>query len=434
MKTSIFGNASHCALLCSLCATFAFRAHGADVAAVQVHGSISATASYSDTYNFLGKTRDQLDLNLVDIALNGTHRFDSGLRAGAQLYAYQIGSFSDITVDWASLDYSFSPMLGARVGRNKVQMGLYNDSQDLDAVRTFASLPFTFYPKTYRAITSSIDGLTLYGNVPLGQAGTIDYQVYGGTKEDIDGANPFIRGINNLAQYDQWHVNRGVYGGAVFWNAPLEGLRIGYSYFATPKNRLRGVLSSMSQMHGAYLGLARSVDAALGAGAWDKSGLFAGTPVSSVDIRTQFHLLSAEYTWNKWLFAAEYKRHDNSNGLVYTPALARLGRPTVANYSAYNEEYYGMVTYQATRQLGLGLYYSKEQLDRNVSSASSDPLKHTKDWAAAVSYALNDAWIFKFECHQIDGLSLVYSAGDDNRTSGLDPRWTYLVVKSTFSF
>lgn len=402
-----------------------------DAGPIAVHGSVSVTASYSDTYNYLGDTRDQLDVNLLDLVLNGTHRFDNGLRVGAQIYAFTIGDYDEITLDWASLDYSFTPAFGIRFGRNKMQYGLYNDSQDLDAIRTFASMPWPAYPKPYRAVTASMDGLTLYGSIDMGKTGSLDYQLFGGAKESINGDSPFIGGINNLARYDSCDFKRGVYGGALFWSTPIDGLRVGYSYLETPKNVLDGVVNEMEYMRGSYHALAKQVDAGFGAGTWDHSGLFAGTAIHS-HVKAQLHALSAEYTHDKWLLAAEYKWRDEGDGQITVPAIGALGLPITSSFAYHYEQYYGMVTYQATDQIGCGLYYAYENTARG--SSANNPLTTAKDWAAAISYAPNEYWVFKVEGHLVDGRSLIYSAGDDNRANGTDRTWTYLVLKTTFSF
>lgn len=406
-------------------------ARAIDAGGIDIHGSISVTAGYSDTYNYLGDTRDRIDLNLVDIVLNGSHRFESGLRAGAQVYAFSIGDYREITLDWASLDYSLRTWFGVRLGRNKIQFGLYNDSQDLDAIRTFASMPWPAYPKPYRAVTASMDGLTFYGSIDLNKAGTLDYQVFGGAKESIDGDSPFIGGINNLAQYDQCEFKRGVYGASLFWETPFEGLRLGYSYLETPKNVLNGVVSEMQYMRGTYLALAMGVDEAYGSGTWDDSGLFAGTAITS-HTKARLQAISAEFTRGKWLLAAEYKWRDEIDGEITVPAIGALGLETTNSFAYHYEQYYGMVTYQMTDQVGCGVYYAYENTARG--SSSSNPLTTSRDWAATISYAPNEHWVFKVEGHFVDGRSLVFSAGDDNRTSGTDKTWTYLVVKTTFSF
>lgn len=399
---------------------------------VVVHGSISATASYSDTYNYLGDTRERLDLNLVDIVLNGTHRFDNGLRAGAQLYAFKIGGYSDIQIDWASVDYSFNQAFGVRAGRVKLPLGLYNDSQDLDAVRTFASLPLTFYAKTFRAITASLDGASVYGNVSLNKAGSLEYQAYAGLKQDVDGEAPLLKGSTNVAKYSEWDFKGVVFGGSLFWNTPIEGLRIGYSYMDATKSTLPGQMARREDMHGYSLATANLVDARFGAGAWDAQ--FAGTPSSIEDLDFKESVFSAEYTKDKWVLAAEYKLIDLTDGKYSAPVLARLGMPATQNYQSYVEEYYGSVSYQATEKVGLGVYYGFENASRKTAGAGSNPATYTKDWAGAVSYAVTGNWVVKAEVHLMDGRSQIFVAGDDNRASGTDNKWTYLVLKSTFSF
>ncbi len=403
-----------------------------DAGGIDVHGSISATASYSDTYNYLGDTRKTLDLNLVDVVLNGTHRFDNGLRVGAQLYAFKIGGYKDIQVDWASLDYSFTQAFGVRAGRVKLPLGLYNDTQDLDSVRTFASLPLTFYAKSFRAITASLDGVSLYGNVSLNKAGSIDYQVYGGYKQYVKGDAPLLKGSVNVAKYDKWKFDGPIFGGSIFWNTPIEGLRLGYSYMDATESTLPGQMAYKAEMHGYALATANMVDTALGAGTWDAS--FAGTPSSISDIKFEETVYSAEYTKGKWLLAAEYKLIDLTKGKFNAPVLARLGMPAVQAYSSFVEEYYGAVTYQATDKLGLGVYYSHENAARKTAGSNSNPGTYTKDWAAAVSYAVTENWIVKAEVHLMNGRSQNWVAGDDNGASGTANNWTYLVLKSTFTF
>jgi hypothetical protein len=62
--------------LIGLC--LAATTHASDMGGVAIHGSVSATASYSPDYNYLGDTKDSLDLNQTELILNGTKRFDNG--------------------------------------------------------------------------------------------------------------------------------------------------------------------------------------------------------------------------------------------------------------------------------------------------------------------------------------------------------------------
>jgi hypothetical protein len=283
-----------------------------------------------------------------------------------------------------------------------------------------------------RALTSYADGADLYGNVSLNSFGSLDYQIYAGRVDDMKKDSPLLRGISGLIQFDNLHLPDGLFGASVFWNTPLDGLRVGYSFREIPTGQANGFLSSSSQIHGSDLAMVNMVDGIMGAGTWDNSGHFAGTAVRS-ESRMQHQVLSAEYTYDKWVFAAEYKIVDSTDSHIYSSAFASLGIP-IASASTYSENYYGMVTYQATKKIGLGVYYSYENTARKASGSSSDPTLYTKDWAAAISYALTDAWVIKLEGHLMDGRSFVNSAGDDNSANGTDNQWTYFIVKTTFTF
>ncbi|TVR53075.1 MAG: hypothetical protein EA425_03920 [Puniceicoccaceae bacterium] len=403
-------------------------AHGAP----SVHGSVSAALSYSDTYNYLGNTRKNVDLNQVDVILNATHRFDSGLRVGAQIYAFKLGSFKDLTLDFANLDYSFDETFGLRAGRIKLPIGLYNDSQDLDAIRTFASLPLGFYPKTLRAVTASLDGALAYGRIGLGGAGTLDYQVFGGAKESISGDTPFLRGFSGLNQVERWKVRGFNYGGAFFYEPPIDGLRIGYSYTRVNDNRVFGHLGRTDLLTGDDLATALMVDQMLGAGTWDFSGMFAGTSTLIDNLDVTFRVLSLEFMYDRWLFAAEYKLLDLYDGNIHLPAMALLGQPVDQPLRSAATEYYGMVTYQATDQIGVGAYYAYSLGNRHASGASSNPNQRTHDYALAVSYAPTPSLILKLEGHYLDGRSFI--GGDGQANPATDRTWTYFIFKSTFSF
>jgi predicted porin len=348
-------------------------ASAADVGGIAIHGSLSATASYSDQYNYLGDTRDSLDLNQTELILNGTKQFDNGLKAAAQIYAYELAGYEDLTIDFANLDYSFRQEIGVRVGRNKLPAGFYNDVQDLDQVRVFASLPLNFYPRTFRAISASYDGGALYGNVPAGKAGSLDYQVFGGVGRQLDEEMPFMESVGATKL-----VPGTTYGFALAWNLPVDGLRAGYSY-----QRLPGIDIEL------------------------------GFPRADVDYVNQ--IASVEYTRGKWIVTAEYKHVEIDNEVT--------NFPVPASHSEEDHSYL-QVTYQATDKLGLGIYYAYS----DFSDSGVD-----RDTAFAACYALQPWWLVKAELHLMDGINNLDNAGDPNPGAS-DDTWNYLVLKTTLSF
>jgi hypothetical protein len=181
------------AVIVVACSVLSARA--VDVGGIAIHGSLSTTASYSPEYNYLGDTKDSLDLNQNELIVKGTKRFENGIKLAAQLYAYELAGYEDMTVDFANLDYSFRQEIGVRVGRNKLPSGFYNEVQDLDQVRVFASLPLNFYPRAGRAFGASYDGAAVYGNIPAGKAGSLDYQAYVGMMQPLDEDMPFMKGL-----------------------------------------------------------------------------------------------------------------------------------------------------------------------------------------------------------------------------------------------
>jgi len=173
-----------CAILGALLCSASLRAF--DIDSIPIHGSVSETAAYSDKYNFYGATDDRFHIIQSELTVNGAYRFENGIRTNVQVYAYKLDGTSDLTLDLATVDYSYRDWLGIRVGRNKHVSALYVESMDVDQIRTFASLPIGYYPRSYRALQGTTDGLTLYGNIKIGKSGgSFDYTAFIGRTDTI---------------------------------------------------------------------------------------------------------------------------------------------------------------------------------------------------------------------------------------------------------
>ena len=357
-------------IACLLAAPVA-KLSAVDMGGVAIHGSLSETAAYSDQYNYYGSTDKKLNIIQEEVTLNGSYRFGNGLRASAQVYAYKLDGYEALDLDFANLDYSFCQAFGVRVGRNKLPSGFYNDVQDLDQVRTFASLPLNFYTRSFRAIGSYLDGISLYGNIGLKQAGSLDYQVFYGEVNPLDANLPLMKhfGATQLNPKD-------VYGTALVWNAPIDGLRFGYSYEELPK--------------------------------------IEATSVVPLDIDYNVQALSAEYSWGKWVATTEYKKIRSHS---FIPLFS-------ATTISHEDEWYVQLTYQATDKLGVGAYYCRSFFEGQGND---------NDIAVAASYAIQPWWLVKIEAHDMEGINNLGVAGDVN-TGASDKRWGYYVLKTTVSF
>jgi hypothetical protein len=253
-----------------------------------------------------------------------------------------------------------------------VPLGFYNEVQDLDQVRTFASLPLNFYPRSLRAINAYYDGVTLYGNLSTAGAGSFDYQVYAGFGQEVDEDMPFMRGLGAVG------LKADTVGGlALTWNTPVDGLRVGYSFQMLP-------------------------DLAIDL----------GFPKTEVDYRA--HVLSAEYTRGKWVFTSEYKHLTAESEVTNLP---------VPKTKQDEDQIYGQVTYQLNDKLGLGAYYAHSNYDTGTDH----------DTAFVAAYAIQPWWLVKAEVHFLDGINNLDDAGDLNPGAN-DDTWTYFVLKTTVSF
>lgn len=399
-----------------------------DAGGIAIHGSLSATGAYSDKYDYYGDTAESFDVIAQELTLNGTYRFENGLRAAAQIYAYDLAGYGDLTLDFATLDYSFNEYVGVRAGRNKLPQGMYGEVQDLDQIRTFASLPLNFYPRGLRSLSAGYNGLGLYGSAALGKAGSLEYQVFGGWMSNIDGESPFAKGLASITTADGADLDK-VYGGSLTWNAPIEGLKFVYTHNYLPSLVLNSRVQTRAGLveTGYSTQAADQIDFFYGAGTWDYSGLFAGTSGSSeVDVTVK--VFAVEYTRNKWIAAAEYKLSENE-GITSLPALGVNRSPVESE----EQSWYAQVTYQATDKLGVGVYYAQSDFDPDNKDPIDDKYTTVDDLALGASYALTDNWLIKVEGHAMDGLAKLNIVGDRN-LGATDPKWSYFVVKTTFSF
>lgn len=403
-------------------------ARALDVSDLSIHGSLSTTESESDKYNFYGDTADSFDNNIREVTINGAYRWSDGIHAAAQFYGADVDGLSTLDLDFATVDYSFSPAFGIRVGRNKDALGLYGDSQDLDQVRTFANLPLGVYPRNTRTLCYT-DGMGFFGSVRAGKAGSVDYSLYGGRVEPIPGDALLVRSSSGLTAVDRLTVPF-VAGAWVVWNTPIDGLRIGLTALEIPHLGEQGHLATEQSATAPGMTFSATpleIDDFYGAGAWNY--LFAGRPLAATG-SAAYQYASIEYSVGKWVLASEYRQQPTS---IHS-TIPSLGIQNQYS-STFEIDGYVMATYQATSKVGVGAYYGYTNTDTKDSTATPADWRIERDAAAVVSYAPFSWWLLKVEFHEFNGLGLVNTAGDYNPnapTAG--NRWDYLVLKTTFSF
>ncbi len=148
---------------------------------ISVHGFGSLGFLNSSNNNYLMESRGgSFDFN--EIAFNAMFDVRDDLRVGAQIFVGDMGDYGNYEprLDWGYVDWRPKNWLGIRGGKFKRPNGLYNETLDVDAARTFILLPQSVYSYQYRDFFLATTGVGGYGNVNLGSGGDVDYQIYYG--------------------------------------------------------------------------------------------------------------------------------------------------------------------------------------------------------------------------------------------------------------
>src|SRR5271157_137917 len=119
---------------------------------VQVHGFVSEGFAYSNDNNYLTMDTSK-GSSFTDGGVNISTQLTDKFRVGAQIYDRNIGQLGKWhpQLDWAYGDYKFKDWFGVRAGKVKTVLGLYNDTQDMESLHTWAILPQSTYPLDVRA-------------------------------------------------------------------------------------------------------------------------------------------------------------------------------------------------------------------------------------------------------------------------------------------
>jgi hypothetical protein len=373
---------------------------------VEIHGFASEGGFLSTSNEYIGSSsRGSLKLAEVGIALS-TEVTDR-LRVGAQLFARDFGTFEDAPrFDWAFLDYRFRAWLGLRAGIIRMPFGLYNEYSDVDAARASILMPQGVYPFRNRDVLLSHRGFDVYGSQRLGDAGELEYQAWLGTL-NIPANALVVAGGATLDAIDPRYVT----GAQVFWQPPLDGLRIGAT-------ALRASIDFK-------LTLPPSTVAAL-----IMAGLVPADYKGAVVVSQRpdtWVIGSAEYAHDRWMFAAEYGRafkHQRTS----LPAIFK-------SFDEDSEQFYVMASYRQSPRLEVSSYYSVHHLDAN-DRHGRDPryaerfFAFQRDLAATARVDVNDRWLWKLEAHFIDGTADLEMASNPRP----DRYWGLFLLRTTVSF
>ena len=388
-----------------------------ELPSVDIHGFVSTGYMESNENNYLAPTEEGT-FEFNEVGINFSSNLTEYLRLGTQLFAYNLGEYGggDVNIDWAYGDIHKYDWLGLRIGKIKMPLGLYNQSRDIDAVRTWILLPQSVYPETLRPFTLANWACDIYGIIDLNAAGSLEYESFLGSTS-VDHEDPVINGLFLTAMDSVMASFPGLptvgiisknarldytFGGRVIWNAPLlDGLRLGGSW-----GRAKALFDMSFQS---------PLGAGHGNGAW------------SAEMMVTIWSLSAELQWEHLTLAGEYQRFDKPATNVLS--VSELMSSSSMIEPSHEENYYVSAEYLFYDCFTVGSYYSVHYPNRHDKDSSAR--QYQKDWAITTRYDFNDYWLAKLEFHKIKGNAQV-SLRDN--PEGLEDDWCLILAKVTFSY
>lgn len=171
-----------------------------DLGNLQIHGFATQGFLFSSNNNYLTMNSSSGSLQWTEGAISVTDPLTDNLRVRMQLHMYQMGQLGGpgVLIDWASGDYKVNDQLGFRAGRVKIPQGLFNDSQDVDALFLWILLPQAMYPVDNRDFDLALLGGEVYGSFGLSKrGGRVLYRGYIG-EDYLDAHGGYML---QLAQY-----------------------------------------------------------------------------------------------------------------------------------------------------------------------------------------------------------------------------------------
>jgi hypothetical protein len=383
--------------------------------AIQVHGFGSQGFAFSNQNNYLTMQTSKGSFAMTGFGINASTQITDKFRVGAQLFDQNLGKLGNWKpeVDWAMADYRFAGWFGVRGGKVKSVLGLYNDTEDMEFLHTWALMPQSMYPMDVRGDTIAHVGGDIYGKIPIKKLGSFSYTVWGGKRMN-DSEGGYLYGLStssrvtnpdgsfryvtsstkNITSYDG-----PVFGTDLRWNTPLKGLLAGFSYM-NQDITAKGVYIKPTTI-----------------------------PYQLATLKNPLYAFYTEYTFNNLKLACEYRREVKIS--VFN---APTGSLIPGNENARSG--YISAAYRFSKWLEIGAYHSR--YIANWSTNHDDPMNHIYDQVVTARLDFPKSLDFKVEGHFIDG-AMINSALDRGfyaapNPSGLKPKMNMLAMRLGYQF
>lgn len=379
---------------------------------IQIHGYATQGFLYSTQNNLFTTSSSDGSPAWTEAVVNVTAQPIPKLRVGVQARYFLLGNFGNaITLDWAAADYKENDHLGVRFGKVKTPSGLFNEIQDIDPSYMWCVLPQGIYPISSRNSTLSHIGGVVYGSFNRSRRlGTLEYRGFGGERVLASDDGYFVNMRESGIDYPNGMTGV-MYGAALHWKTPFDGLMIGASDFKDTKWTY--ALTDTASVTVPGVGTI--------------PGPFNGTNIMQpLNVPEYF----ARYEKNKIMVAGEFGRLPyNVASDIVVPTLVQYGYPYLQTTTRSDQRsWYGMATYKVSDKLTAGVYQS-QSVNHEIPLG---PARYSKDWAISGRYDFDQYLYAKAEQHFIDGTELGYDA--NLNPNGLKPDTRLTILKLGVSF
>jgi len=391
----------------------------ADDMGIDIHGFISQGYIKTTHNNFYGDTMGG-SLEFNEFGINFAKEPTDNLRVGLQILARDFGSNGDdeLTIDWAFGDYRWKDWLGVEIGKIKTPKGLYNETRDVDMLRTYIFLPQSVYSEILRDTDLGLLGAGVYGDIHLNAGGLLSYQLIYGT-QNIPANESVSQALQGTTAYTTPIVNDSIdvetkYVIGLVWDTPLDGLRLGATYDNSP-----------------ILATAHATKTV--------AGLFDEGDIILADFdKYQNTVVSAEYTVGNLLLVGEYIRTAKKFLITFSGVPHEKG-------DTISDGWYLGSSYQIAGWFHLGGYYSEsykntdDREGKTINKPGND-IPHRgyfKDACLTTNFIVNEYWNIKVEGHRFTGtyrIGALDQVPDANGKVFAHKGWNLFAAKITFSF
>jgi hypothetical protein len=373
-----------------LSSLLAARAQSLDEMNLQFHGYVTQGFVYSTNNNWNTTDSTSGSPAWSEAVVSITSQPSPKLRVGAQARYYLLGQYGNqITLDWASADYTVNNKFAVRAGKVKSPTGLLNEIQDVDPAFIWSLLPGSIYPIASRTSVLAHYGAVGYGTLsPSKDFGKLEYRIWGGERV-MPADDGFFAPMRASGVVFPNGLNGPAMGAELNWKPRIDGL---------------------------MLGAALDREDPTGAVTISAAGL-SGNNLSSPFVIPHYY---GQYEHNKVMLAGEYSR-------VIAIHKTQLTGVPLSTSRIDQGQFYVMSSYKLTQKLTPGAYYSY-YLDKQAAMNSS---RYEKDWVISARYDFNSTLYLKAEEHFTQGTAYGFLSTDN---TNLQPNSKLTVLKFGASF